>query len=178
MSASDLQKKGYPTAASIQDFEYTQYCGGAGAGVCPLLVPDRLVYKVKNSRFTTYNRMLLIYNENFEVYSDGGASTPSPCRSEGVLKNVYMMAVADPDAVTNADVMAQGSLITDPIPYYLTFEADDLPQPIDPAFDGFTYIVVTWEGTGVVWSYALAKNEDGEDAPAMQTVDYQQDLRI
>lgn len=178
MGASDLQAAGYPTAQVIQDYEMMMYCGGkGGGGMANFMNTQRAVYKIRNNRFTVKNRLLLLYNETFEVNVDGGPQMFGG-RILGARLPIYWAAVADPAAITNEQVIARGDVTNVALPYYMTLEDDDLPQPNDPAWDGHTYVILVWtDPNAVSQSYDLF-NEDGQQTANLVVVDYQQDVKI
>lgn len=178
MGASDLKPHGYPTAQVIQDFEFMMYCGGKGGGsMAQYMNTTRVIFKVKNNRFTVRNRLLLLFNEVFEVYQDAGAA-PLGGRIAGPRLPMWWAAVADPDAITDQQVIDRGDMTDAELPYYVTLDESDLPQPIDPAFDGNTYVVIVWKDPSAVgYAYGLT-NEDGDPTANLIVVDYQQDIKI
>ena len=178
MGASDLQAAGYPTAQVIQDYEVMLYCGGkGGAGPANYLGTQRAIYKIKNNKFTVKNRLLLLYNDQFEVNADGGPDGLGG-RLVGTRRPIYWAAVADPAAITNDQVIARGDVTNVALPYYMTLEADDLPQPTDPGWNGHTYVILVWTDPTAVSYSAGVLNEDGVQTANLVVVDYQQDVRI
>lgn len=178
MGASDRQAAGYPTTQVIQDYEVMLFCGGKGGGSqANFLGTQRAVFKIKNNRFTVRNRLLLLYNDTFEVYSDGGDNSMGG-RNIGTRLPIYWAAVANPAAITNNQVIARGDVTNAALPYYMTLEEDDLPQPTDPAWDGHTYVILVWaDPAAVSYSYGVL-NEDGQQTANLVVVDYQQDIKI
>lgn len=178
MSATDKQAPGYPAAHVIQDYEVMLYCGGmGGGGGADFLGTQRAVYKIKNNKFTVRNRLLLLYNEQFEVNVDAGANGFGG-RNVGARLPIYWAAVANPAAITNAQVIARGDVTNVALPYYMTLDESDLPQPTDPAWDGNTYVILVWtDPNAVSYSYQIL-NEDGSQTANLVVVEYQQDVRI
>lgn len=178
MGASDRQAAGYPTAQVIQDYEFMMYCGGRGGGsLANFLGTQRAVYKVKNNKFTVRNRLLLLYNETFEVNADAG-SDGFGGRYAGARLPLYWAAVTNPALITNDQVIARGDVTNAALPYYMTLEEDDLPQPTDAGWDGNTYVIMVWTDPAAV-SYSFdTLNEDGQQTANLVVVDYQQDVRI
>lgn len=178
MGASDLQAAGYPTAQAIQDYEVMLFCGGKGGGnMANYLGTQRAVYKIRNNKFTVKNRLLLLYNETFEVNVDAGPGFAGG-RNVGARLPIYWAAVANPALISNEQVIARGDVTNVALPYYMTLEDDDLPQPTDPAWDGHTYVILVWtDPLAVSYSYGIL-NEDGQQTANLVVVDYQQDVRI
>lgn len=178
MGASDLQAAGYRTASTIKDFEYVQYCGGkGGGGLAKFLNTQRAIVKIKNNPFTVRNELLLLLNEIFEVNADGGDAGGGD-RYAGARQPLYWAAVADPAAITNAQVIARNDRTDSELPYYVTLDHDDLPQPDQAGWAGFTYVVIVWELVGAVSYSAGVLNDDGQQTAEVVVIDYQQDVKI
>lgn len=180
MGASDLNAAGYRSATVIKDFEFVQYCGGMGGGNFALLMnTQRAIFKIKNNPFTVRNEKLILLNEQFTVNVNAGANGMGGY-NEGARLPLYWAATHDPAAITDAQIIARNNVIpsTTAPPYYVTMEADDLPQPINPGWAGFTYVIIHWTDPTAVSQWAQVLNEDGVQTAPLVVMDYQQDVKI
>lgn len=152
MSESGLQFKGRPNSQKDNDNQYNLYiyCGGGGAGGCPEpLGVEGVVLEYKVSRLITYNRFLVLLNNNFwgvNITEDDGPDFFCD-HSFGNSVDTFMSLSANPNLDIETTAKSSGVVLNDSIGDLIEFDTPLLPQPTDPAWEAKIYVYLWW-GSG------------------------------
>lgn len=155
MGASDTARKGYPKSLQKRDFSVYYFCGGGGAGACPVTQGKTQVrYGVELDPFIVSNDSLLLRNPEFggiALYTDLG---PDAFCSKSYNINDpedWYLGFSNDGVLTDAEVIAQGNRQSGlVIPYDIEIAGTKLPQPTDSDWSGTLYIHIAWTNANFI----------------------------
>lgn len=154
MTDSGLAFKGRPNTDQEETMRVIRYCGGSGGGECiPTLGATGIVLAYRVPKYITYNRKIVFHNPEFtgvRIYTDGGVAGLCS-HSLGTAQDFWIGLAADPglDIETTAKAGLAIAAAT-PLPYDLEFNAQNCPQPTDPAWENIVYVYIYWGNSGFV----------------------------
>lgn len=162
MSKSPMNFKGSPK--SQQDYDPVilfRKCGDSGGGSCLLPIGlEYVIWAYRVPKFITYNRKVIFENPELlgvRLYSDAGNNGFCP-NSLGAEQSFWVgLGVTDsldPEATAKKGVELIGAL-----PYETEFQADKIPQPIDPLYENIIYVYVWWGDAGFINDTSSVTNE-------------------
>jgi len=124
--------------------------GGGGAYVYVTGVMAIVKYDV--SKFDVFNRKMIVRNNNFDVFRDGGddPTIPEPeYRLAGDRVDWWLAFSATPN-LTAEEIVLQNNRITTPAPFDLEVDYKKLPQPTDAGWDNKIYMYMYWGDANLV----------------------------
>lgn len=178
MGATDVTKKGYPkNQVRGSDFSYSPGCGGIGGGSCVLPATFRYIYwPIYGTNFAVYNRKLTLLNTTFKSNLNAGNNGFCP-NSNGASQDYDILlcyqppdfsGVLDPvNIVGRATVPAAATL-----PFEVTFEGDQIPQPSSLLWGGIVYVVIDLYETGRMI------DGNGQRSMVLKTTNFDYDERL
>lgn len=176
MGARDIPVQGYPkNLVRGSDFDYSPGCGGSGGGSCTLPAGFRYIWwRIYATSFVVRNRKFTLLNTDFKSYLNAG-SDGICANSEGASQDYDVLLVyqADGGIFVEDDVAARVTIPgAQTLPFELTFEGDQIPQPTHPSWGGIFYVVIDLKTTGRMIGGLPAT------AVVMKTTDYDYDERL
>lgn len=176
MGATDVTKKGYPkNLVRGSDFSYSPGCGGMGGGSCTDPANFRYIWwRIFATNFVVHNRKLTLLNTTFKSYANAG-SNGSCANSNGASQDYDVLLVyqADGGIFVEDDVTSRVTIPGgETLPFEVTFEGDEIPQPDSEKWTGIFYVVIDLKATG--------RMIDGHAATDMvlKTTNYDYDERL
>lgn len=176
MGAQDIKIVGYPkNLVRGNDFGYSPGCGGMGGGSCILPAAFSYIWwRQYATSYITRNRRFTLLNIEFKSYLNAGSDGICP-NSNGASQDydIVLSYAADPLDFSEAN---EAGRITIPgaqtLPFEVTFENDQIPQPADPRWNGIFTVIIDLKATG--------RMIDGrpQDQPVMKTTNYDYDERL
>lgn len=133
-------------------YQFFRFCGGAGGGDCAVpLGATGVVLSYRLQKYIVRNRRIVFENKEFfgvDVYTDAGPS--GFCSySLGSRVNTYMALSIDGN-LTDAEVQAQGVILTGATPYDVEFLGKDIPQPFDNGWSDHIFVHLYWGNAGYI----------------------------
>lgn len=157
MGATDVTKKGYPkNLVRGNDFSYSPGCGGAGGGSCVLPASFRYIYwPIYGTNFVVYNRKLTLLNTDFASYANAGNNGFCP-NSNGASQDYDIILAYQPPGFSGTpDVLDEDQVVSRvtisagaSLPFEVTFEDREIPQPDSLLWGGIVYVVIDLGTTG------------------------------
>jgi hypothetical protein len=153
MGAQDVKSQGFFTNNTKgNDFAYSPGCGGSGAVMCHLPASFRyMAYKIPASAFVVKNRQLILQNNGFKQYYDAGFD--GICgHSNGASANYDVYLAYDWNGTFDITKTTNKVRIlgTATLPFYMTFNDAQLPQPDNIKWTGYIWVITDLLATGMM----------------------------
>jgi hypothetical protein len=158
MGTLDTKNQGNPVN-HIKGFDWNYWpgCGGKGGGLC--VSPASFSYiwwTIRPSSYAVRNRHLVLFNQFFVPYTDGGYDPMTGCsHSDSIAQPYDMYLLYSANSSSAPDYTQATAHVHIPItmvpPFYLDFDNSILlPQENNTSWDGHIYVALNFNTTGLM----------------------------